>query len=125
MNQPAILWSAAAEGSRVSVLFFCSHHEEEGRGGGIRNLALSSGPLLASCSWLGWLFSYALSHAPAVESGPHSLAHVGNESSVTSLLCGRLPRTPTSTTDGAQARGGAPTANVRKRLGKKKKKNYT
>ena len=42
-------------------------------------------PLLASCSWLGWLFSFALSHDPAVESGPHSLARVCNGSSVTSL----------------------------------------
>ena len=34
--------------------------------------------LLASCFWLGLLFSYVLSHDPVVESGPQSFAHVGD-----------------------------------------------
>jgi len=42
-------------------------------------------PLLASCSWLGWLFPHVLSHDPAVESGPQSFAHVGDGSTATGL----------------------------------------
>ena len=57
-----------------------------GRRGGGRGTELGlRAPLLASCSWLGWLFPFALSHDPVVESGPHSLAGVRNWCSVTSL----------------------------------------
>ena len=81
INQPAILWSAAAEG-------FCSFSVHTRRGGGGHEIGPCRAPSLASCSWLGWLFSFALSHDPAVESGPHSLASVFNGSSVTSLGLG-------------------------------------
>ena len=75
---PCLWQSAAVEGS-------CSFPVPTRRGGGGHAIGPCRAPLLASCSWPGWLFSLALSHDPAVGSGPHSLAHVCNGSSVTGL----------------------------------------
>ena len=62
---------------RVSVL--------RGRRGEGNEIGPCQAPLLASCSWLGWLFSHVLAHGPVAESGPQALAHVDDRSTAASL----------------------------------------
>ena len=57
---------------RGFLFFFLFSRGGEGRG---YETGPYRAPLLASCSWLGWLFSYVLSHGPVAESGPQSFAH--------------------------------------------------
>ena len=67
---------------------------EGGEGRGKRNdeVGPCRAPLLASCSWPGWLFSHVLAHGPVAESGPQAFALVGDGS--TAIRHGPVPRLP-------------------------------